>query len=200
LSERVSTGSRATAGPASLAVIMLGTALAIVALTRARSGDYQGIVELFWVGMVPAAIAAWYGCWQSESRHWTVTLLATFAVALYSVKVFRSPFFLGYHDELAHFRSLTDFVVGLGLNQANPLIPIVQGYPGLHALTGGLALMTGLSPLASAFLIIGIVHTLLPMLVFEFARYLTGSLRVGAVAALVYMTNPSFIYFDSQFA
>ena len=60
--------------------------------------------------------------------------------------------------------------------------------------------LTGLSPWGSALILIAVVHCLLPVQVYYVARALPVPHRWAAVAGLVYATNPSFVFFDTQFA
>ncbi len=103
-------------------------------------------------------------------------------------------------DETAHFALLRNVISAGQLFQHTPLLPIGTFYPGLESAAATIHWLTGLSPWDSALTLIAVVHCLLPVQVYYVARALPVPHRWAAVAGLVYATNPSFIYFDAQFA
>jgi hypothetical protein len=103
-------------------------------------------------------------------------------------------------DETAHFALLRNVISSGQLFQHTPLLPIGTFYPGLESAASTIHWLTGLSRWDSALTLISVAHVLLPVQVYYLARALPVPHRWAAVAGLVYATNPSFIYFDAQFA
>jgi hypothetical protein len=103
-------------------------------------------------------------------------------------------------DETAHFALLRNIIFAGSLFQHTPLLPIGTFYPGLESAAATIHWLTGLSAWDSALTLISVAHCLLPVQVYYLARALPVPHRWAAVAGLVYATNPSFVYFDAQFA
>ncbi|MBO0685956.1 MAG: hypothetical protein J2P45_22650, partial [Candidatus Dormibacteraeota bacterium] len=167
---------------------------------RARASAV-GAVPLFWVGLLlaylPMAVRAVApGAWRRER----IALLAALAVLLSLVKVLEQPAGLSFFDEFGHWRSLIDLQQSHSLFTTNPLMGISPSYPGLESAAAALMGATGLPVVAVAPIVIGAARLVLVLSLFLFFEQATGSTRVGAAAALVYISNPRFVFFDDQFA
>jgi hypothetical protein len=103
-------------------------------------------------------------------------------------------------DETAHFALLRNVISTGQVFQHTPLLPIGTFYPGLESAAASIHWLTGLSPFDSGLTLISVAHLLLPVQVYYVARALPVPHRWAAVAGVVYATNPSFVYFDAQFA
>ena len=80
------------------------------------------------------------------------------------------------------------------------MVHFAQYFPGLHSLTVALQDVTGLSTLVIATTILAVAHAVALLGVYKLAEMISGSARTGGIAALVYGLNPSFMFFDSQYA
>jgi hypothetical protein len=121
-------------------------------------------------------------------------------MALYLVKLMISPLGLTGPDEFTHWRTLEDILRTGHLFADNPLLRISPIYPGLEAGAAGVTSSTGLGVFPIATTLIGAAKIVTLLGVFLVANAVTGSPRVGGVASLVYMANPSFLLFDAAFS
>jgi hypothetical protein len=127
-------------------------------------------------------------------------LLAMYGLVSYAPKLLRSPGEPLYHDELAHWRETHDVLATGLLFRPNPIITIIARYPGLHATTAALVHITGLTIWQAAILLLLLCHVALVVGIAVLARAIGLAPRTAAVAAMIYGLNPSFLYFDTQFA
>src|SRR4051794_30117599 len=198
---------RATEGPAGPAfALVLGAALpAVVLLTVAyhlaeRDGGLRPF-HVFWAGvlcfLLPAA-AFLLGARGVKAQRQAV--VAALGVFLFLPKLLRSPSRPVSYDELAHWRQ-SELIHRTGeLFQPNPIVHFAQYFPGLHGLTVTLQDVTGLSTLVIATTILAVGHAIALVGVYKLAEMIAGSARTAGIAALVYGLNPSFMFFDSQYA
>lgn len=155
---------------------------------------------------------------------WVVGLLAVFAPALYRVllpgtgsrervaialvvpvvlqvsRLTLFPTFFAFHDELIHATTLRRLVESDGLFSANPLLPVSAFYPGLELVAGALHDATGLSLFASGVLTLTLARVILSCAIVALALLVTRSGRAAAIAGLLYVVNPQFLFFNSQFS
>jgi hypothetical protein len=167
----------------------------------ASNGDGATHFALFWLGMlafVPLAAARLVRV--ETSRRERLGLLSATAFLFALPKFLRDPSGPIYADEIAHWRQ-SELLARTGdLYAQNPFISVVDAFPGLHALTLALHDLAGVTTwqaavvLCVAFAVMGLAG------VFMLAEELLGSARAGSVAALVYALNPSFMFFDMQYA
>jgi len=169
-------------------------------LAASASGPMTYYVT-FWLGVLPCALAVLAGLFQpGASRGRCLHLVLLFAAFSFVPKFLRNPNVPLYHDEFAHWRETADVLATGHIFQPNGLIPIIQFFPGTHVLTAAVAQITGLSIWHAAELVLVTLHVLAAVAVFLVVETLVGGPRAGGVAALVYMTNSSYMYFDTQFA
>jgi hypothetical protein len=86
------------------------------------------------------------------------------------------------------------------LFSANPLVVSTAGFPGLEAVTAAVAQLAGLSIFHAALIVLGVARVTFLFALFLFLERVTRSSRAAGVGVAVYACNPSFLYFDSQFA
>jgi hypothetical protein len=154
---------------------------------------------LFWFGLLLMALPAaarLLGAGASRAeRFWLVVLLG---LGLYAVKLLNSPGSFTFFDEFPHWRTLEDILGSGRLFTHNNELPVSPYYPGLEILTSVLV-KGGLSIWAAGVVIIGAARLLLAVSLFLFVERAGGSTRLAGVATLIYMGNPSFLFFDAQF-
>jgi len=157
--------------------------------------------HLFWLGELlflgPALLWLVRDRVSPASRLVVVVAVACFD---YVPKYLRDPSFPLFHDELLHSREVTEIVANGHPFQPSPVVGIIQFFPGLHTATAALVELTGASQFAVQSLLVATLHALTLIGVFVLAEGLTGSHRVGGLAAFAYALNPSFALFDSMFA
>ena len=105
-----------------------------------------------------------------------------------------------YFDEKAHFHELRSVIATGHLFQPNSLVPIAARFPGIEAATAAVHFLSGLSAWQSALLIVFIAHCLGPLIVFLIAECVGLKHPGPAIAAFVFMSNPSYMFFDDQYA
>lgn len=180
----------------------LGLVSVAVADAASRHGyGYATASVFFWLGLllifVPIAFRV---LMQNTDRQERLALVILLGVALYLVKVLGSPYAFTFSDEYIHLRNTQDILLTHHLFAPNPLLPTAAYYPGLGAVTAGLANLTGLSPFVSGLLIIGAARVLFSASFFLVAEKVTESGRAAAGASLVYAANPMFLFWGAAFS
>jgi hypothetical protein len=177
-----------------------GSALVVWSYSLAATrGVDQTHYLVFWLGMlavaVPAAVAA--GAPRIRPRTRLVWLL-TYAVFSFLPKLLRNPSQPLFHDEIAHWRQSANLAATGRLFQADPLIGIIGRFPGLHIVVASISDVSGLTVWRSAVALLLLAHVAALLGAVALGEAVLGSLRAGAVVALVYSFNSSFLYFDTQ--
>ncbi len=180
-----------------LSVLLLGWSFSYAGTHSSGQAQFT----IFWLGIAifvtPAAARLLAGASLSESR----LLVVALALLLSVPKFLRNPDFPLFHDEFAHWRQVEEILRTHHLLHTNYTIYVIGEFPGLHALTAGISDITGLSAWRSGQIVVLICHIAALLGVFEIARRLLGgSARSAGVAAFIYATNPSYMFFDAQFA
>jgi hypothetical protein len=195
-------GKRTAFGPAGLLALVSAFGLLLVALgnNEARTAG-AGAEPLFWAGLVLiyAPIVARLLS-TSASRGERIALIAMLSLALFLVKVLYSPLRFEFYDELGWWRATHDLLRVGDPWSSNPLVITTPGFPGLDLFSGPLSSLGHLSIFASGTILIGIVRTALLLSLFLFFERATRSTRAAGIAVAVYVCNPSFLYFNAQFA
>lgn len=127
-------------------------------------------------------------------------LLLIIGLASYAPKLLRDPGAPIYHDEYAHWRATYDIIASRQLFEPAQIVPIIAGYPGLHAATAVIVDVTGLSIWQAATVLVLLCHVALLAGVATLARAIGLDSRAAALAAIAYQFNASFLYFDTQFS
>ncbi len=133
-------------------------------------------------------------------RRERLALVLMLGMALYTVKVMHEPTMFTFHDELGHLRTTSDILGSHHLFAANPIVQAYPYYPGLEVVTAMLVKLTGLSIFQSAVLVVGAARLVFAGSLFWLFEEVLGSTWLAGIAALIYMANPSFLFFDAQFA
>lgn len=167
---------------------------------RAWSGETGGVHLMFWAAIATMVIALSGLIAAGPSR--AAGFLASLALGglLYLPKLFHSPAFFNYFDELAHLRAVEHLNAGDGLFLANPLNKAVEFFPGLGAATGALTSVTGLSTFVAGNVLIAAVHALVLGALFLLYERISDSSRIGLLSVAIFAASPAFIFFDSYFA
>ena len=168
---------------------------------NAAREETSGAEALFWGGLVVIyAPLAFRLLSASASRAERISLAVLLGVSLFVVKILASPTGFVRFDELGTWRATNDVLQTGHLFSANPLIVSTAGFPGLETVTAAVAQLTGLSIFHSGLIVLGVARTLLLVALFLFLERVTRSARAAGIGVAVYACNPSFLYFDSQFA
>jgi hypothetical protein len=192
--------------PTSIDAVCLSLAVGIAALlvafhmsARAEGGSwYFGV---FWVGqVVVVGTVLWAGTRVQPTARLAQGLLAAYAVFNYLPKLLLSPWRALYFDEFGHWQQAQAIVATHNPRPPNTYQPILRDFPGLEWSTVAVHYVTRLSVWHSGQLIIAVAHIVALLAVFGIARGFRLDTRAGFIAAMIYSFNPSFQFFDSQYA
>jgi hypothetical protein len=178
-------------------IVAIGAVLVIWAYRLAPTASIETYDPIFWAGMLLGYLACG---WRAVAGRYAVLWLGLLGLFTMVPTFWMSAGGPISFDEAAHFALLRNVISTGKLFQHTPLLPIASSYPGLESAAAAIHWLTGLSPWDSALTLTAVVHCLLPVQVYYLARALPVPHRWAAVAGLVYAANPSFVYFDSQFA
>jgi hypothetical protein len=176
----------------------LGDVLVAAAGFLGRSG-LPGVEALYWPGIVLIYLVPTGAAVFCRNDRRSVLLLVTLLVAaLYLINVLNSPLRLSTTDELQTLRSLIDLDRSHHLFFPNPLVTSYPRFPGSQIVFVTIHQLTGLSLASSSRIIIALEELLLGYALFNLVEQIFGSPLAAYSAVLVYATNPSYVYFDSQ--
>jgi len=186
--------------PALSLLSAFGLLLVALANNGARAGAAWSNV-LFWAGLLllfaPAAVRLIALEAERPERIGLVLLLGT---GLYLVKLLHSPLSFTLSDELQHWRTAGDIIESGYLFAENPLLPVSSLYPGLESITVALADLSGFTLFAAGVIVLGAARLMGMLALFLFYEQVGGSARLAGIAALLYVANPNYLFFDAQFA
>ena len=187
--------------PALSLVSAVGLLLVALAYEGGRVAAQQWPESLFWFGLVvlflPIAVRLFSA---KPARRERIALLVVLTISLYLVKFLQYPLYFAYYDEFLHVRTAQTIAASGHLFQPNSLLPISAFYPGLEIITNALSSLTGLSIFVTGTVLIGVALLLFVLSLYLLYEHVSNSMRVAGIATLLYMANPSFVFFDSMFA
>lgn len=164
-------------------------------------GDVPGATEIFWIGLmtiyIPIVIRVIYPDISREER---IALIIVLALILYAVKLLNSPLSFKNYDEILHWRTANDIIQTGELFNYHPVLPISPFYPGMENIVSALNQLGGFDVYWAGVIIVGMGRIVLVISLYMFYRRVSGSEQIAGVASVLYMANPSFLFFDSMFA
>jgi hypothetical protein len=161
--------------------------------TGLRFFIYPGLLLIF----TPTAVGL---ITPSTSRNNRIVTLCILGIFCYLVKIISSPLHFYMYDEFLHWRASEDLAISGHLFTPNSLLPVSPYYPGLEIVTNALSTLSGLDIFNSGLILIGVARLLMVLAYFALSECIFRSARMASIATLLYMTNPHFLFFDSQFA
>jgi len=186
---------------APLLALVSAAGLVMVALgNNAARTESSGAELLFWLGL-----ALIYGpitfrlLSSSASRPERLALCVLLGVGLFAIRILYSPTASSPYDELATWRQTDDLLRGGHPFTDNPIAAGYPAFPGLELLAAALVKLTGLSIFHAGLIAIGTTRLILILGLFLFLERVTGSARAAGAGIALYVCNPSFLFFDSQF-
>jgi hypothetical protein len=187
-----------------LPVIALTCALGLFTVATAYNAardNTPGSELYFWLGLglifVPTLARI---ILPQASRTERVGSLMLVTLCLYLARVALSPLRFNGYDEYLHWRTVNDIMSTGHLFAYNPLLPVSPYYSGLEVVTSAFSNLSGLSTFVSGLVVVGFACMLTIISLFLLCEQLTGSARLASIATMIYMTNPHFLFFDTQFA
>ena len=193
-------GVRARPGLGTAAVLS-SMGLFVVALAGRVNADRGDLATtLFWVGLVVTALPfAVVAVRPATPRPFRVAAVVGLTVALFLVRVMFEPLRFQGVDELQQLRSLLDIARTHHLFEPNPLVSSYPKFPGLLLVTDALSRISGCSTYVAGLVVVGVARLLLVAALFRLAELMLGTHRRAAVVVLVYLCNPNFIFFGTEF-
>lgn len=191
--------------PRRLAPLVAATAGGLLIAVSYSIAATRGVDEthyaVFWAGMLLCAVPAIavLGS-RTASTRLRLGWLCGYALFTYLPKLLRDPGGPLFHDEIAHWRQTTNLLATGRLFQPNAVIDVISRFPGLHLVVASVSATTGLTVWQSAVAILVCAHLLVVLGAAMLGETLFSSMRTGAVVALLYSLNSSFLYFDTEFA
>jgi hypothetical protein len=181
--------------------LLVGVSLLLVALGNNAAREEAGNAQiLFWGGLVliyaPITLRLLS---TAPSRAECMALSMLLGAGLFMVKVLYNPIGFIPHDEMATLRQTWELLETGRFFSDNPVVQGYAGYPGLEAVTAALTQIFERSTFVAATIVIGSARVVLMLALFLFIERVSGSHRAAGIGVAVYVCNPSFLYFDSQF-
>lgn len=182
-------------------VAALGVVLVALANRAAAAGAADWPDAAFFGGLVLIVVPIGLRLLQAGPRgSERVALVVILGLALYACKIVHDPVIPGGYDEYLHVRTAQDIIANQGVFAPNSLLTVSPYYPGMEVVTSAISQMSGIGIYEAGSIVLGAARVALVLSLFFFFAMATNSSRVAGIAALVYMTNSHFLYFDSQFA
>ena len=133
---------------------------------------------------------------RAPTRQERIVLLCVLVGYCYFVLFMTSPlYFLGF-DENLHWRTAADILRTGHLFHENSILPASPYFPGLEIVTNAVSTVTGLSTFYAGNIVIAIAHLIMILALFLLYEHITCSSRMASIAAIIYIANPQFLFFD----
>lgn len=146
---------------------------------------------------VPPTVLIMSGRITDRAKIWFALYMS---LALLATRFVLYPVQFAYHDELIHYRVLLSIEQSRHLFTPNSLLPDTADYPGMEIVAAGVHQLTGLSLHSAGFVVLAAVRVVMTLALIRVIQMVTGSATAGCLAAVIYMTNPQYIFFNSQFS
>ncbi len=137
---------------------------------------------------------------RKPSRHERIFLLCAVGLSFYFVQFMASPAYFTQFDETLHWRTANDLLSLGHLFTPNTMLPVSPYYPGLEIITNAISTTTGLSTFYAGNIVVMAARLLITLATFLFFEKLTSSSRMASFAAIVYMINSHFLFFDAFYS
>jgi hypothetical protein len=181
--------------------LIVSSALLALAQNESGRGDATLHFYVFWAGfacaVIPIGVLLVSRRVSSLQRGALVISLACWSLLPKWIRTGAQPL---YADEFQHLRLLRTLANTGHATIPESVLQVGGTFPGLELLTNGLSTVSGLSLWWSAIIVASLAHVLLLVGVYVLILEISGSARAGAFGALIYLFNPSFLYFDAQYA
>ncbi len=178
----------------------VGVFIVAWAFTSSRDGG-AGLDTVFYPGLLliftPTLLRL---ISPAASRAERVSLLCMTGIGLYFVKVVSSPLYFSFFDEFLHWRTVDDIARSGHLFGENAMLPVSPYYPGLEIVTNAFSTISGLDSFHSGLVVVGVGRLLMILTLFGLNEQILKSARMASIATMIYMVNPHFLVFDSQYA
>ncbi|HZT14876.1 MAG TPA: hypothetical protein VFA19_02930 [Gaiellaceae bacterium] len=184
-----------------LSLVAAGGVLLLAFADNAARGHQRHATGLYWIAIVAIVVPIAARLTRRTCSHAErIGLLLVVGVASYLLKLMTWPLGFAFHDDLGQLRTTLDIDASHHLFSTNPIVPAYSYYPGLEEVSNAVASLSGVSPTAAGFLVVGAARIVLVIALFRMFEVASASSRVAGIATLLYAANPNFVYFDGQVA
>jgi hypothetical protein len=181
-------------------IVAMALFLIVAGHAAGRRGD-EAAPLFFWSGVILLVLPTSFRIASPlVARGERLFLLFLLVEALFYYKVVYSPTSFIHHDEFLHWVAVDDLMTVRRLFVSNPLLPVGPAYPALEILTIAIVDLTGLPLFAAATLLLAVLKGTFITALFLFYERIAGSVRLAAIACLVYMGCSTFVLFDAMFS
>jgi uncharacterized membrane protein len=129
-----------------------------------------------------------------------IATMCVVGLCLYLINIMASPTYFSSYDQFLHWLSINNIAATGHLFSPNSLLPVSPYYPGLEIVTNALSTLSGLDSFYCGLLVIGVARIIMVLAFFLLNEQIINSPRIASISTLIYMTNPHFLIFDSQYA
>jgi hypothetical protein len=155
---------------------------------------------IFWAGVTLALLPIIRIADVEVARGERIILLVLAAEAILFQTILYEPTGFTQYDEMLHWISANDILYRHRLFLDNSLLPIATYYPALEIVTTALVHLANLTVVSAGQLVLMVIRAILIIGLFLFFEKLSGSSRLAAIAAAVYMCAATFPVFQSGYA
>lgn len=134
------------------------------------------------------------------ARRERIALAVWLGLALYLVKILRSPLGFTFHDEFPHYSTAEMILRTRHLFSQNSLQGVSAYFPGLEVVTAALVSVSGLSIEAAGIIVIGVARLIASLAVYLLFEEISGSSRVAGVGSVLAIAYPNYIFWSAQYA
>ncbi|HEX2265552.1 MAG TPA: hypothetical protein VHH14_04650, partial [Solirubrobacterales bacterium] len=186
---------------APLLALVCSVGLVLIALGNNAARTESGGAELlFWLGLALIYAPITFRLLSaSASRPERLALCVLLGVGLFAIRILYSPTASSPYDEMATWRQTDDLLRSGHPFTDNPIAAGFPAFPGLELVAAALVDLTEISIFHAGLIAIGAARLILVLGLFLFLERVTGSARAAGAGIVLYVCNPSFLFFDSQF-
>ena len=185
--------------PGILVIMTVGLLAMSLSLNAARQSigwAYAGFWLSLLVTVIPPMARSLAPRIQRTER---LALVLATGLGLFWVAILRTPIQLQGYDDILNLRTLLDILASGRLFTENPLLLVNPLYPALGETAAAFSQVSGLDPFTAAVVITGLLRVVLVLGTFLLFETVSGSSWIGAIASVIYMTNPDFLFFSSAY-
>lgn len=157
--------------------------------------------SIFWASVITIGLAIFLIIIDKDiSEKYKIVCLFVFGAIIYILNVLPSTIHFHFNDELVTFETTKQLYENYRLNNITTHFDLPKYYPGLSLLAVNLKHVTNLDFFAVTRILIGLVHSFVPVFLYMFLKKVSFSGRIASIGTFIYATNPLYVYFHSQYS
>jgi hypothetical protein len=190
--------------PGWYALAIIGTALGVLGQAWY---SYQGRVtgypspEVFYVSLclvfLPSASVILS---RRATKMARIGFVLYMALALLATRYMLYPTMFAFHDEIIHEWNVIAINKTHHLFSSNALLPVTPYYPGLEIATSAVEQLTGLPLHAAATVVLFLLRVVMTLGLIQIFQMISGNVLISTMGAVIYVVNPQYLYFNSEFS